>query len=123
MTRALMLGTAPVATARSVKHAPFLRRVGGTRRLLQTITPSLPTGIDPTKNRIYEPFVAGGAVMLGLGDKSSSLYEPCKRLVIDDLGPDLVATYKTIRDGVEGVQSASQTSFRKVKKSRSLSRA
>ena len=109
----------------SVIPAPFLRWAGGKRRLLQTIIPSLPTGFDPTKNKIYEPFVGGGAVMFGLGDKGSSLYVPGKRLVINDVNPDLMATYKTIRDDVEGLiveltkmaQSVSQTSFEKVKKS------
>ena len=109
----------------SVIPAPFLRWAGGKRRLLQTIIPSLPTGFDPTKNKIYEPFVGGGAVMFGLGDKDSSLYVPGKRLVINDVNPDLITTYKTIRDDVEGLiveltkmaQSVSQTSFEKVKKS------
>ena len=110
----------------ATKPAPFLRWAGGKRRLLQTFLPSLPAGFDPTKSKLYEPFVGGGAVMFGLGDESSQLYVPGKRLVINDVNPDLIATYTTIRDDVEGLireltklaKNVSQPAFEKVKKSR-----
>ena len=106
--------------------APFLRWAGGKRRLLQTIIPSLPAGFDSTKNRVYEPFVGGGAVMFGLGDENSDFYVPGNRLVINDVNPDLIKTYTAIRDDVEGLihelrklsKNVSQDAFEKVKKSR-----
>ena len=109
----------------SNKPRPFLRWAGGKRRLTATIVPSFPTGFDPVKNRFYEPFVGGGAVMLSLGDPSEGLYVPGNKLVINDVNPDLIATYTIIRDDVEGLikelsklgKNTSQPAFEKVKKS------
>ena len=108
------------------KPTPFLRWAGGKRRLTSTIVPSFPIGFDPAKNRFFEPFVGGGAVMFSLGDSSATLYVPGNKLVINDVNPDLIATYTIIRDDVEGLikelsklaKSTSQTAFEKVKKSR-----
>ncbi len=87
----------------TVKPAPFLRWAGGKRRLLTTITPSLPAAFDPTKNRFFEPFVGGGAVMFELGDPTGRLYVPGNRLVINDANPDLIAAYTVIRDDVDSL--------------------
>jgi DNA adenine methylase len=64
--------------------------------------------------------------MFALGDENGPLYVPGKRLVINDVNPDLIATYKTIRDDVEGLirdltklaKDVSQPAFERVKKSR-----
>jgi DNA adenine methylase len=73
--------------------------------LIPIIVPSLPPAFDPTKNRFYEPFVGGGAVMFELGDRSGSLYVPGSKLVINDVNPDLIATYTILRDDVESLIS------------------
>jgi DNA adenine methylase len=85
----------------AAKAAPFLRWAGGKRRLLPIITPSLPATFDPAKNRFYEPFVGGGAVMFELGNREAAVYVPGNRLVINDVNPDLVTTYTVLRDDVE----------------------
>lgn len=87
----------------AVKTAPFLRWAGGKRRLLPLIVPSLPPAFDPTKNRFYEPFVGGGAVMFELGNPTAAVHVPGNRLVINDVNPDLIATYEVVRDDVEGL--------------------
>jgi DNA adenine methylase len=83
--------------------APFLRWAGGKRKLVPVLREMLPASFDPTKARVFEPFVGGGAFMLGLGDPSSTLYVPGKRLVINDANPELVATYRALRDDVDAV--------------------
>jgi DNA adenine methylase len=110
----------------AIKSAPFLRWAGGKRGLLPTIIPSLPPAFDPKKNRFFEPFVGGGAVMFELGDPASSLCVTGKQLVINDINPDLIATYTVLRDDVESLISrlakmASKTSkddFEVVKRKR-----
>lgn len=87
----------------ATKAAPFLRWAGGKRRLLPTIVPSLPATFDHKKNRFYEPFVGGGAVMFYLGNPESTLQIPGSRLVINDINPDLIITYTVVRDNVEGL--------------------
>jgi DNA adenine methylase len=112
-------------TGTGVPPAPFLRWAGGKRRLLATILPTFPD-FDPKKNRFYEPFVGGGAVMLALGDPDHPTHVPGRRLVINDINPDLVATYTVIRDRVDELVEAlrilgkdtSKDAFEKVKRSR-----
>lgn len=87
----------------AAKPAPFLRWAGGKRRLLPIIIPSLPPAFDPTKNRFFEPFVGGGAVMFELGNPAGSLYIPGNKLIINDVNPDLIATYTVLRDDVESL--------------------
>jgi DNA adenine methylase len=76
--------------------APFLRWAGGKRQLLDSITSCLPD-IDAS-TRFFEVFVGGGAVMFKLGEKDFPSFIPGKRLIINDVNPDLVATYRTVRD-------------------------
>ena len=77
---------------------PFLRWAGGKRRLAETIVSSFPKSFDSTINNFFEPFVGGGALSLHLGNKSSEQYVPGKRLYINDLNPDLITTYKVIKE-------------------------
>lgn len=80
---------------------PFLRWAGGKRKLAELISDCFPTTFWESHNKFYEPFVGGGAVMLHLGEKNSSKYVPGARLAINDMNPDLICTYKVIRDDVE----------------------
>jgi DNA adenine methylase len=81
--------------------APFLRWAGGKRKLVPAFQQLLPASFDPKKGKLFEPFVGGGAFMLALGDPTNALHIPGKRLVINDANPELVATYRAIRDDVE----------------------
>jgi DNA adenine methylase len=80
---------------------PFLRWAGGKRKLAELISDCFPSSFWDSKNKFFEPFVGGGAIMLHLGDENSSKYVPGSRLVINDMNPDLICTYKVIRDDVE----------------------
>ena len=77
---------------------PFLRWAGGKRKLVPEILKSFPSNFDPSKNKFFEPFVGGGSLMLALGDKNSENYLPGKNLIINDINPDLISTYKVLRD-------------------------
>lgn len=99
------------------KPAPFVRWAGGKRRLAQIIVPSLPVTFDPAKNRFFEPFVGGGAIMFELGDPAGTPYVPGSKLVINDVNPDLIAAYRVIRDDVESLVSRLTRMGRKTTKS------
>lgn len=71
---------------------PFLRWAGGKRVLAPQIIAAMPSDFDPAKHRFFEPFVGGGAVMLALDG-----VVPGKQLVINDMNPDLVCTYRSIQ--------------------------
>lgn len=77
---------------------PFLRWAGGKRALAPLIISSFPTDFDPTKNRFFEPFVGGGAVMLALADQV-----PGSRLVINDVNPDLICAYRALQSDLPGL--------------------
>lgn len=103
------------------KAAPFLRWAGGKRQLLDVIVPAL-APIDKT-NRFFEPFVGGGAVMFRLGDLEGEYFVQGKQLVINDINPELIATYTAIRDEPEALleklkklsMDVSKNGFEKVK--------
>jgi len=90
---------------------PFLRWAGGKRQLLSTIIPALPADFDFNKNRFFEPFVGGGAVMFSLASHQTAVQLGAPRrkrnlpLVINDVNEDLVATYRTIRENVDDLVS------------------
>lgn len=110
----------------SPKPAPFVRWAGGKRRLAQTIVPSLPAAFNPTKNRFFEPFVGGGAIMFEIGDPAGVTYVPGSKLVINDVNPDLIAAYRVLRDDVESLiarlarmgKKTTKSDFEAVKKSK-----
>ena len=77
---------------------PFLRWAGGKRKLVPEILNNFPKNFDPKKHKFFEPFVGGGSLMLALGDPNSEYYVPGRNLVINDLNPDLICTYKVLRD-------------------------
>jgi DNA adenine methylase len=80
---------------------PFLKWAGGKRKLTPILISAFPAKFDPKVNRFYEPFIGGGALTFALGNQDSELYLPGRNLHINDTNPDLINTYKVIRDDVE----------------------
>jgi DNA adenine methylase len=80
---------------------PFLRWAGGKRRLTNTLIETFPEAFDPSKHRFFEPFIGGGALSFAAGDPNSELYVSGKMLTINDMNPELINTYKVVRDSVE----------------------
>ena len=80
---------------------PFLRWAGGKRKLAGLISDCFPEEFWASENKFYEPFVGGGALMLHLGDSDTSRFIPGPRIAINDMNPDLICTYESIRDNVE----------------------
>ena len=70
----------------SFSAQPFVKWVGGKRRILDQIEPFLPDTIDD----YYEPFVGGGALFFSNSDR-------IKRAVLTDNNLELVLTYKVIQ--------------------------
>ena len=77
---------------------PFLRWAGGKRRLTSLLIQAFPSNFDPTVNRYFEPFIGGGALMFATGNKYGDLYIPGKNIHINDSNPDLVITYRAIKN-------------------------
>jgi DNA adenine methylase len=77
---------------------PFLKWAGGKRALMQDIMARLPEGeID-----LYiEPFLGGGAVFLDLARQGR-----IKRAVLNDRNPELIHTWRMVRDDPQGVINA-----------------
>jgi DNA adenine methylase len=69
---------------------PFLKWVGGKRRLLPTLRSFLPS--DLRTRRYVEPFLGGGAMFFALRPQHAA---------ISDLNFDLVETYRVVRDETE----------------------
>jgi DNA adenine methylase len=82
---------------------PFLKWAGGKRKLSHLIISAFPHDFDPKVNRYFEPFIGGGALTFALGNQNSKIYVPGKNLYINDMNPDLVNTYKIIRDDVDSL--------------------
>lgn len=76
----------------SLECRPFLKWVGGKRRLLPEILKRIPGSY----RTYHEPFLGGGALFFELQPKSA---------VLSDSNPDLIAAYKTVRDDCEGLIS------------------
>jgi DNA adenine methylase len=79
---------------------PFLRWAGGKRKLAEMISDCFPETFWESTNTFYEPFVGGGALMLHLGEADSIKYVAGSRIVINDMNPDLICTYESIRDNL-----------------------
>jgi len=73
---------------------PLLKWVGGKRQLLAPISEKLPEKI----NTYFEPFVGGGAVFFALRQEKRF-----KKAVLSDQNSELIETYRSVRDDVEGV--------------------
>ena len=74
---------------------PFVKWAGGKSRLVSQLTPLLPPDIH--ERRLVEPFVGGGAMFFAR--------RPA-RAILSDINPDLIHTYRSIRDDVAGVIAA-----------------
>jgi DNA adenine methylase len=76
---------------------PFLRWAGGKRKLAELIIDMVPLEFFNGNSKFYEPFLGGGAVTFALGDKSKEKYIKGSRLVINDMNPDLIQTYRIVK--------------------------
>lgn len=72
---------------------PFLKWAGGKRQLLPYLTRNAPK----LYNRYFEPFIGGGALFFHLKPKNA---------YISDINPDLINTYKVIRDDADELVAA-----------------
>lgn len=72
-----------------IKLEPIIKWAGGKRQLLNKIIGKLPSDF----NNYYEPFIGGGAVLFGLAPLLND-----KEITINDINPQLVNLYKTIKD-------------------------
>jgi DNA adenine methylase len=71
---------------------PFVKWVGGKRKLLPVLLPLLPA--DASTSRHVEPFIGGGAMFFARGPR---------RALLSDVNPDLINAYTAVRDHVDGV--------------------
>jgi DNA adenine methylase len=83
---------------RGLLPAPFLKWAGGKGQLLREILGRMP---DPIAGTYVEPFLGGGAVFFELVRRGR-----IARARLADRNPDLIATYRAVRDDVEGVIAA-----------------
>lgn len=83
----MQIATAPRLTEEP-RAKPFLKWAGGKGQLLNRILERFPAAFK----RYHEPFIGGGAVFFGLQPKRASL---------SDINPDLIETYRVIRDQPE----------------------
>jgi DNA adenine methylase len=68
---------------------PFLRWVGGKAKVVPLLAPTITAYLQETGGRYFEPFLGGGAMALHLGFDN---------MVLNDVIPDLAATYECLRD-------------------------
>lgn len=78
-------------TATTVQAGPFLKWVGGKKRLLGQLEPMLPADVS----RYAEPFVGGGAMLFHL-----RATRPLTRAFVADANPEVVNVYTVVRDRV-----------------------
>lgn len=77
---------------------PFIKWVGGKGQLIEQLEDKLPADFDNWDNATYiEPFIGGGAMLFYMLQQHPNI----KRAVINDINPDLITCYRTVRDNVE----------------------
>ena len=77
------------------KAKPFVKWVGGKSQLIDQLDMQLPADFDNWENVTYiEPFVGGGAMLFYMLQR----YPNIEHAVINDINPDLVTCYRTVRD-------------------------
>jgi DNA adenine methylase len=77
------------------KAKPFIKWVGGKGQLLDAIEKQLPADLSKRDAVTYiEPFVGGGAVLFWILQKYSNI----ERAIINDINPDLVTAYRTVKE-------------------------
>lgn len=82
---------------------PFLKWAGGKGKLISTFESYLPYDLVGKDSITYiEPFVGGGAMLFYMLQRFRNI----RLAVINDINPDLVGVYRTVRDSVEELISA-----------------
>lgn len=77
------------------KAKPFIKWVGGKSQLIDQLDMQLPADFGNWENATYiEPFVGGGAMLFYMLQR----YPNIEHAVINDINPDLVTCYRTVRD-------------------------
>ena len=80
------------------KAKPFIKWVGGKSQLIEQLDIQLPADFGNWENVTYiEPFVGGGAMLFYMLQR----YPNIKYALINDINPDLVNCYRTVRDNPE----------------------
>lgn len=80
------------------KAKPFIKWVGGKSQLIEQLDAQLPADFDNWDNVTYiEPFVGGGAMLFYMLQR----YPNIQHAIINDINPDLVTCYRTVRDTPE----------------------
>lgn len=81
-----------------MRAKPFIKWVGGKGQLIGQLDNLLPAGFDNWKDVTYiEPFVGGGAMLFYMLQQ----YPNIRHAVINDINPDLITCYRTVRDDVD----------------------
>lgn len=94
------------------KAKPFVKWVGGKNQLIEQLDALLPADFYKWENATYiEPFVGGGAMLFYMLQR----YPNIRHAVINDINPDLVTCYRTIRDTpeelIQSLQELEKTFF------------
>ncbi len=77
------------------KAKPFIKWVGGKSQLIEQLEALLPADFDKKEDVTYmEPFVGGGAMLFHMLQTHKNI----KRAVINDINPELITCYQTVRD-------------------------
>ena len=77
------------------KAKPFIKWVGGKSQLIEQLDAQLPADFDRWENVTYiEPFVGGGAMLFYMLQR----YPNIRHAIINDVNPDLITCYRTIKD-------------------------
>lgn len=80
------------------KAKPFVKWVGGKGQLITQLEAMLPADFDSRDGWTYvEPFVGGGAMLFYMLQQHHNI----KQAVINDINPDLITCYRTVRDHVD----------------------
>ena len=85
----------------STEAKPFLKWAGGKGQLLNQLSKQLPDSISKEPFTYIEPFVGGGAMFFYMLQHFGNI----KKAVINDVNEDLILTYRTIKDDVQGLVS------------------
>ncbi len=90
--------------SKDIKQArPFVKWAGGKTQLLEEVEKALPRDIASRRHLTYvEPFVGGGAVLFWILQRYSNF----ETAVINDVNPELINTYRIIKEQVEELIAA-----------------
>jgi DNA adenine methylase len=79
---------------------PFIKWVGGKKKLIDTFEMLLPKDLVNMENMTYiEPFVGGGAMLFFMLQKFHNI----TKAIINDVNPDLIKAYKVIKTKPEKI--------------------